>query len=65
MAKPLLPDALWERVEPLLHPPPTPKRPDRPAAIGSTTACLTGILFVSRPASTGRTCPARWAAAAA
>jgi transposase len=30
MAKPLLPDALWERIQPLLPPPPRPKRPDRP-----------------------------------
>ncbi|MDX2175920.1 MAG: transposase, partial [Candidatus Sumerlaeia bacterium] len=45
MAKPLLPDALWDRIAPLLPPPPPrrgpggrPRVPDR--------ACLTGILFV-------------------
>jgi transposase len=46
MAKPLLPDALWERIEPLIPPePPKPQggRPPVPAR-----ACLTGILFVLR-----------------
>jgi transposase len=46
MSKPLLPDALWAIVEPLLPPtPPSPKggRPRVP-----DRACLTGILFVLR-----------------
>src|SRR5215217_3243881 len=48
MAKPLLPDALWERVEPLL---PRPKRrrfryPGRKPL--SPRQALTGILFVLR-----------------
>ena len=46
MAKPLLSEALWERIEPLIPPePPKPKggRPRVPAR-----ACLTGILFVLR-----------------
>lgn len=46
MAKPLLPDALWERIEPLLPPEqPKPKggRPPIP-----DRKCLTGILFVAR-----------------
>ena len=30
MAKPLLPDELWERIQPLLPPRPKPKRSDRP-----------------------------------
>ena len=46
MAKPLLPDALWERIEPLL-----PKRPPRPKGGRPPIAdrqTLTGILFVLR-----------------
>ena len=46
MAKPILPDELWEVIEPLLPPePPKPKggRPRIP-----DRACLTGILFVLR-----------------
>ena len=46
MAKPLLSEALWERVEPLIPAePPKPKggRPRVPAR-----KCLTGILFVLR-----------------
>src|SRR5581483_1402495 len=44
MAKPLLPDALWERIEPLI-----PKRPPRPKGGRpplSDRRALTGILFV-------------------
>jgi transposase len=61
MAKPLVDDALWERVEPLLpvverrYRYPGRKRiPDRRA--------LTGILFVLKTGIGGRTCPPRWAA---
>jgi transposase len=47
MAKPLLPDALWERIAPLLPPPPRPKRPDRPGRKRiDDRRCLIGILFV-------------------
>jgi transposase len=44
MAKPLVPDELWEIVEPLLPPhPPRPRGGRRPI---DDRACFTGILFV-------------------
>ena len=47
MAKPLLPDALWDRIRPLLPPPPKPKRADRPGRKRlDDRRCLVGILFV-------------------
>jgi len=46
MAKPLLTDELWERIEPLL-PPPTPKPKGGRPPVGNRAA-LTGILFVLR-----------------
>jgi transposase len=47
MAKPLLPDALWERIKPLLPPPPKPKRPDRPGRHRlDDRKAMAGILFV-------------------
>ena len=44
MAKPLLPDDVWQCVEPLLPDPPHESGPGRPRV--SNRACLTGILFV-------------------
>jgi len=46
MAKPILPDALWERIEPLLPPLPPHPKGGRPW-VGNREA-LTGILFVLR-----------------
>jgi transposase len=46
MAAVLLPDALWELLEPLLPPPPS--RPNGGWSRISDRACLTGILFVPR-----------------
>jgi transposase len=46
MAKPLLPDALWVRVHPLLPPPRARPRGGRPPV--DDRAALTGILFVLR-----------------
>ena len=44
MARPVLPDSLWELVEPLLPPDKPPKSNGRPAVVNRQT--LTGILFV-------------------
>jgi len=44
MAKPLLPDELWERIRPLLPPQPLKPKGGRPPV--PDRACLTGILFV-------------------
>jgi transposase len=47
MAKPLLPDELWDRIQPLLPPRPKPKRIDRPGRPPlEDRKALTGILFV-------------------
>lgn len=49
MAKPLIDDALWERIEPLLPPPPVPRNPDRPGRKRiPDRAALSGVLFVLR-----------------
>lgn len=46
MAKPLVTDALWQRIEPLL-PPPKPRRADHPGRYPlDDRKALTGILFV-------------------
>ncbi|XXF74899.1 IS5 family transposase [Myxococcaceae bacterium GXIMD 01537] len=44
MARELVPDALWERVQPLLPRPPARRRGGRPRA--DDRACLRGIIFV-------------------
>jgi transposase len=46
MNTPLLPDALWNLIEPLL--PPSPDRPNGGRPRLQDHACLTGILFVLR-----------------
>src|ERR1700741_365485 len=46
MAAALLPDALWDLVEPLLPIPPRRPRGGRPRV--SDRSCLTGIIFVLR-----------------
>lgn len=44
MAKPLVSDALWERIEPLFPPEPPKPKGGRPRV--PDRACLTGIIFV-------------------
>lgn len=46
MAKPLVPDALWDRIQPLIPPPKPKPRGGRPPV--DDRAALTGILFVLR-----------------
>ena len=46
MSTPLLPDALWNLIQPLL--PPSPRRPMGGRPRLQDRACLTGILFVLR-----------------
>ena len=46
MARPLVPDALWERIAPLLPPPRPRPKGGRPPV--ENRAALTGILFVLR-----------------
>lgn len=46
MSTPLLPDALWNLIQPLL--PPSPRRPNGGRPRLPDRACLTGILFVLR-----------------
>jgi transposase len=46
MSTPLLPDALWNLIQPLL--PPSPRRPKGGRPRLPDRACLTGILFVLR-----------------
>ena len=46
MARPILPDDLWELIKPLLPPEPPKPKGGRPRV--PDRACLTGILFVLR-----------------
>jgi hypothetical protein len=58
MAKPLLTDERWQRIEPLL-PPPKPRRFRFPGRKPLTPARRSPkSSSSSRPASTGTTCPA-------
>ncbi|CAO3449046.1 hypothetical protein [Azospirillum largimobile] len=64
MAAPLVPDALWAIIEPLIPPEPLKLKGGRPRL--DDRAALTGILFVlRRAASPGNCCRWRWAAAPA
>ena len=51
VAKPLLTDEPWERIEP--HIPPEPSKPEGGRPRVSDRACLTGILFVEAPFGSG------------
>jgi len=46
LAKPILPDELWELIRPLLPPEPPKPKGGRPRV--PDRACLTGILYVLR-----------------
>jgi transposase len=46
MSTPLLPDGLWNLIQPLL--PPSPRRPNGGRPRLPDRACFTGILFVLR-----------------
>jgi transposase len=46
MSTPVLPDALWNLIQPLL--PPSPHKPNGGRPRLPNRACLTGILFVLR-----------------
>jgi hypothetical protein len=63
MAKPLLPEALWERIEPLLPRPKTRRfrHPGRKPV--EDPKALTGTSLSSRRASPGKTSLANWDAA--
>ena len=66
MAKPLLPDALWDRIKPLLPPPPSPSGPTDPGRHPlDDRKAMTGILFVLKTGIPWEDLPRRWAAAAA
>jgi transposase len=60
MAKPLVPDALWERIQPLIPPEPPKPRSGRPPC--DDRAVLMGILFVLRTGIPWDTSRRRWAA---
>jgi transposase len=47
LADRLLPDALWQRIQPLLPPPPSRARGGAPRTV-SDRACMAAILFMAR-----------------
>lgn len=63
MAKPLVSDELWGRIEPLL--PPLPPHPEGGRPWLENRAALSGILFVLKTGIPWRCYPRKWAAGAA
>ena len=63
--KPLVTDALWERLEPLLPPPPQRRFRFPGASRWTTGRSSPASCSSSRPASPGRTCPPNSAVVAA
>jgi transposase len=64
LADRLLPDQLWQRIEPLLPPPPSHARGGAPRTVPDR-ACMAAILFMARTSTPGRCCRSASSAAAA
>jgi hypothetical protein len=55
LADRLLPEQLWQRIQPLLPPPPSRARGGAPRTV-SDRACMAAILFMARTSTPGRCC---------
>jgi transposase len=62
LADKLLPDTLWQRLQPLLPQPPSRARGGAPRTVPDR-ACMAAIIFMARTSTPGRCCP--WASSAA
>jgi transposase len=64
LADRLLPDALWQRIQLLLPPPPSHARGGAPRTVPDR-ACMAAIIFMARTSLRGRCCGSASSAAAA